>query len=92
MISQTCPLKKMQYFEISPDKGFFISGHTIEECWADLKEYAKKNPKKWIYTYAYHGPSVGYPIPTATYVIEVSIGDKQPDAFMICWSLYQIGT
>lgn len=65
--------------KLSEDQGFFISGRTEEDCYAQLKQYVDENPDKWILYYPC-GLRPAKPVPIPEFVIEVRLR-PQGDGF-----------
>lgn len=76
MLNKVCPRKDLYHYGEKRD-GFFIDGVNFDDCYKQLRQYSKEHPEKWIYYYD-RGVNVGYPIPVATYILEVTVLDMEP--------------
>ena len=88
MLNKVCPRKDLYHYGEKRD-GFFIDGANFDDCYKQLIQYGKEHPEKWIYYYDC-GVNVGYPIPVATYILEVTVLDREPAGIMIS-RLFQKG-
>lgn len=76
--------------EIAEEKGFWLTGKDYSDCISQLRDYAKENPKKWIF-FSDCGTRPGKPIPVPENLFEVRIADKCPTG-MFFYKLFQEGS
>lgn len=76
MLNKVCPRKDLYHYGEKRD-GFYIDGANFDDCYKQFIQYGKEHPEKWIYYYD-RGVNVGYPIPVATYILEVTVLDMEP--------------
>ena len=81
MICQDAPRKSLNGCHIPKEKGFWVDGKDLNDCFKQLKEWGEKHPEKWIYYYDC-GIAPGSPVPVARHLLEISIYDAKPAALL----------
>lgn len=91
MISQVAPDKHLRFFPHDEDKGFYVEGKDLEDCFRQLREWSMSHPDNlWIYYFPV-GMRPSYPVPVARYLMEVIFFDKCPGMLMPFWTLFRKG-